>query len=102
MRIGIDARSFGTGRATGIGRYVQELIQNLEKLDHGNQYVIFLRKENFNIYQPRSKNFSKVLADVPWYGVKEQVILPGIFNAQKLDLLHVPHFNAPIFYGGRK
>ena len=101
MRIGIDARSFGVSKGTGIGRYVQELIKNLEKLDHKNDYVIFLRKDNFNLYQPRSKNFSKVLADVPWYSVKEQVILPSIFNSQKLDLLHVPSFNVPLLYGGK-
>ena len=101
MRIGIDARSFGTGMATGIGRYVQELIQNLEKLDRKNQYVIFLRKENFNLYQPRSKNFSKVLADVPWYGVKEQVLLPAIFSSQGLDLMHFPNLNVPLLYSGK-
>ena len=107
MRIGIDARFFGP-EGTGIGRYTQKLIENLEKIDPStgsgqakNEYVIFLRKENFNLYHPANTNFHKDLADIPWYGVKEQILLPTIFGKEKLDLLHVPHFNVPIFYRGK-
>jgi glycosyltransferase involved in cell wall biosynthesis len=41
------------------------------------------------------------LADVPWYSIAEQIKLPKIFASQNLDLLHVPHFNVPIFYRGK-
>jgi len=101
MRIGIDARSLGPGGGTGIGRYVQELVKNLEKIDKKNDYVVFLRKENFNLYTPRNKNFSKVLADVYWYGISEQLVLPRILASQNLDLLHVPSFNVPLLYSGK-
>jgi glycosyltransferase involved in cell wall biosynthesis len=100
MKIGIDARFLGP-EGTGLGRYVQELISNLEILDKKNDYVIFLRKQNFDLYQPKNKNFKKVLADARWYSLKEQIILPFVFLGQKLDLLHVPHFNIPIFYPGK-
>lgn len=100
MRIGIDARFLGP-EGTGLGKYVQELILNLEKLDFQNQYYIFLRKSNFEEFKPENKNFKKILADVYWYSVKEQLELPLIFSAQKLDLLHVPHFNIPLFYSGK-
>ncbi|MBU1255345.1 hypothetical protein KKH35_00555, partial [Patescibacteria group bacterium] len=70
-RIGIDARLYGP-KQTGPGRYVQKLIQNLEKIDLDNQYIVFLRKENWNEYQPKNKNFKKVLADCHWYTLKEQ------------------------------
>lgn len=100
MRIGIDARLWGPyGR--GVGRYVCNLIENLEKIDHRNEYLIFLRKANYDLYHPRNDNFHKVPADVPWYTAEEQLILPSIFSSQNLDLLHVPHFNAPLFYKGR-
>ncbi|NIT04313.1 glycosyltransferase [Candidatus Saccharibacteria bacterium] len=99
LRIGIDARLWGPyGR--GVGRYVENLVENLEEVDKKNEYVIFLREQNFDLYNPRGKNFSKVLADVPWYGVAEQTALPKIFFAQNLDVLHVPHFNVPVFYSG--
>ena len=107
MRIGIDARFFGTVRK-GLGRYTQKLVENLEKVDGNNsasltdrQYFIFLRRENWDEYQPKNKNFTKVLADVPWYSLREQIFLPRIFKKYQLDLLHSPHFNVPIFYKGK-
>ena len=100
MRIGIDARIWGSS-SRGVGRYVQNLVENLEKVDHKNHYFIFLRENGFKSYQPKNKNFHKVLADVTWYGAKEQVMMPGIFSASNLDLLHVPHFNVPLLYQGK-
>ena len=98
VRIGIDARFVGPA-GTGLGKYTEKLIENLKKIDSQNQYFIFLRKENWD-YLKLGKNFKKILADVPWYSLSEQVKLPKIFEKQSLDLLHVPHFNAPIFYKG--
>ena len=100
MRIGIDARIWGPS-SRGVGRYVQNLVENLEKADLTNQYFIFLREPGFNSYQPKNKNFHKVLADVTWYSAKEQAMMPGIFSASNLDLLHVPHFNVPLLYQGK-
>ena len=96
VRIGIDARFVGPA-GTGLGKYTEKLIQNLVKIDSQNQYFIFLRKANWD-YLKIGKNFKKILADVSWYSLIEQVTLPKIFRSQNLDLLHVPHFNVPIFY----
>jgi len=41
------------------------------------------------------------VCNVPIYGLAEQVILPFVFAKENLDLLHVPHFNAPLFYPGK-
>lgn len=99
-KIGIDARFFGS-IGKGLGRYTQKLIENLEKIDQQNQYFIFLRKENFDEYQPQNTNFQKVLADYAWYSFAEQIFFPRILNSFKLDLVHFPHFNVPIFYRGK-
>lgn len=100
MRIGIDARFYGpVGK--GLGRYTQKLIENLEKIDHENQYVIFLGVENFKDYLPKSPNFQKVLANFGWYGFSEQLKFPKLLRKYKLDLVHFPHFNVPIFYFGK-
>lgn len=96
MKIGIDARMYQKG--LGIGRYIGELIMNLEKLDTENEYVLFLRKENWNMYHPRSKRFRKVLADIPWYGWKEQIFFPYIIRREHVDLMHFPHFTVPFLY----
>jgi glycosyltransferase involved in cell wall biosynthesis len=97
MRIGIDARFYGA-IGKGLGRYTQKLIENLERIDGSNQYFIFLRKENFNDYVPRNKNFHKILADYRWYTFSEQLKMPRLLNKYELDLVHFPHFNVPLFY----
>lgn len=98
MRIGIDARFWGHA---GPGRYVKNLVLALEKVDHENDYVIFLHPSGVEDYRPANPRFRKVSADVPWYSFAEQLQLPAIFAREKLDLLHVPHFNIPIFYFGK-
>ena len=110
MRIGIDARFYGS-IGKGLGRYTQKLIENLEKIndlrgpipsrDSEYQYYIFLRRENWNEYQPKHPNFHKVLADIPWYGIREQMFLPRILKKYNLDLVHFPHFNVPFFWRGK-
>lgn len=97
MRIGIDARFYGP-LGKGLGRYTQRLIENLEKIDSQNHYVIFLGRENFNEYRPKNNNFQKILADFRWYTISEQIKMPLLLKKYNLDLVHFPHFNVPIFY----
>ena len=100
MKIGIDARFFGP-RSKGLGRYTQELIKNLEKIDRQNDYVIFLRQDEFDEYEPQNPLFKKVLAPYRWYSLAEQIFMPLAIAREKVDLMHFPHFNVPIFYRGR-
>jgi len=86
MNIGIDARFFGA-KDKGIGRYVENLIKNLENIDNINQYFIFLSKERFNDYSPGQPNFKKLLFNQ--------------IKKIKLDLMHFTYFKVPIFYRGR-
>ncbi|MFA5871204.1 MAG: glycosyltransferase family 1 protein [Parcubacteria group bacterium] len=110
MRIGIDARFYGS-IGKGLGRYTQKLIENLEVVSaqggrdfswaKHNQYFIFLRRGNWEEYQPHNPNFTKVLADIPWYSVREQIALPKILSKYNLDLVHFPHFNVPLRWKGK-
>src|SRR3989344_1907559 len=97
MKIGIDARFVGP-QGTGLGKYTEKLIGNLQEIDHINSYFIFLKKDNWSYLKFPKSNFQKVLADVAWYSAAEQIKMPGIYNSQDLDILHVPHFNVPILY----
>jgi glycosyltransferase involved in cell wall biosynthesis len=76
------------------------LIIHLEKIDTINDYVIFLRKENWNDFEPHNPKFKKVLADIGWYGWKEQFFLSKIIKKEGVNLMHFPHWNVPIFYHG--
>ena len=97
MRIGIDARFYGT-LGKGLGRYTQQLIVHLEEVDSRNTYFIFLRPENYDAYVPGRSNFHKVLADIPWYSWKEQIFLPWLLLRYRCDLVHFTHFNVPFLY----
>lgn len=95
MRIGIDARFYGT-LGKGLGRYTAELIRGLEALPSEYQFVVYLRPENAGEYVPTKSNFQKVIVDLPWYGLREQLWWPWFLSSQELDLVHFPHFNVPI------
>ncbi len=97
MRIGIDARFYGSV-GKGLGRYTERLVSELEKIDTENTYYIFLCQENFDEYQPRNKNFHKILTRSRWYSFSEQLVFPWVLLRKKLDLVHFPHFNVPILY----
>lgn len=97
MKIGIDARFFGRG-SKGLGRYTQQLITHLEKLDSTHEYVIFLRAENWNDYTPANLRFTKVRANFQWYSFAEQLLFPWTLYRAQCDLIHFPHFNVPLLY----
>lgn len=95
MKIVIDARMYDE---SGIGRYIRNLISELQVLDKKNEYFILtLDKNNIEL----NKNFHKINANFKWYGLSEQLKLPQIINFLKPDLVHFPHFNVPIFYKGK-
>ena len=100
MKIVIDARMYGLEHA-GIGRYVLNLIKEIEKIDEKNDYFILLRKKYYQQLKFKNKRFHKILADFPHYSFKEQFLLPGILRKLKPDLVHFPHFNVPIFWQGK-
>ena len=100
MRIGIDARFYGS-LGKGLGRYTERLIESLEELDTTHEFFVFLRRENFDEYQPKSARFQKVLADYHWYGLAEQLCFPWLLMKYRLALVHFPHFNVPVLYPGR-
>lgn len=95
MRIGFDARFFGP-EGKGLGRYTQRLIENLERVADGHEFVVFLRRENFDLYRPASPRFRKALADFRWYSLTEQIRYPGLIRREGIDLMHFAHFNVPV------
>lgn len=95
MKIAIDARMLGE---RGIGRYIEQLILNLEKIDNTNQYYVILTKDNFDKYTPKNQNFNKIIANFRWYSLKEQLLFPNFLNKYNFDLVHFTHFNVPILY----
>ena len=96
MHIGIDARMYSS-KFTGIGRYNFELIQHLKKIDHKNQYSIFLNDPEFEIFEDNAQ-FQKVRVNAKHYSLAEQITFLKKIYEVKPDLMHFTHFNNPIFY----
>jgi len=97
MRIGIDARFYGT-LGKGLGRYTEKLIEHLEHIDQEHEYVIFLRQENFSEYISKNPRFTKKIAQYTWYGLAEQTLFVWQLYSDSFDLVHFPHFNVPLLY----
>ena len=97
MNIGIDARMYGPRvGGGGLGRYVEQLVDELQAIDHQNRYILFLKSENFDDCKITNDRFEKRLADIHWYTLKEQTSLSKMIDAEELDLVHFPHWNVPL------
>ena len=118
IRIGIDARLSGKKHA-GIGRYVENLLIRLPLLKPNVKWVYFFYDktqlaELMQVFGQLSeeeqagvsvaeflKNVEVRYAPIKHYSLKEQKEMPKVFRGASLDLLHVPHFNIPLFYRGK-
>jgi glycosyltransferase involved in cell wall biosynthesis len=100
MKIGLDLRMLGGG--SGISRYIGALSQQILKNDKDNSYVLFfntLDSHTRTIYQ---KFGHKIIeTGIAHYSLAEQTQFVAVLNNEKLDLVHFPHFNAPILYTGK-
>lgn len=91
MKIGFDARMI---RHSGIGTYIRGILNHLtarENLD----FTLFGDPLKIADYPAK-----KVLADFPIYSVREQLFFPRLLKKSLPDLLHVPHYNAPVGFRG--
>jgi glycosyltransferase involved in cell wall biosynthesis len=92
VKIGIDARNDGTG----VGRYTFSLVRELAKIDPENEYVLFLRRRRLAGYATPGPNFRAVEAEIPWFTVREQLLLPRLVAREQLDLVHYPNVTVPL------
>lgn len=98
MRIGIDARLYAQ---TGVGRYLRNLIAHLQIIDQKNDYIIYLRSQEFDLVSDKNKKWQKRKVDIPWHTVSEQIKFPFILSQDSLDVAHFPYFNVPVLYPGK-
>ena len=99
MKIAIDAR-FWDKETAGLGRYTQEFIKNLAKIDHQNEYLIILLEKDLLDFKKiiKQKNFSAFGVKSNHYSIAEQIKLPSELKKQKFDFIHFLNFNHPTFW----
>jgi glycosyltransferase involved in cell wall biosynthesis len=95
MKIGIDARLYSQ---TGVGRYIRNLISELQILDKENEYYVYLMTQDFDKLHLTNPKWRKKILNFRWHGFLEQIMVPKILYLDSLDLVHFPYFNVPILY----
>lgn len=98
MKIGIDARLY---TQTGVGRYLRNLIDHLQVIDTENEYIVYLRAQEYDMVKQVGSKWKKKLLNIPWHTIREQFDVPRILHADNLDVAHFPYFNVPVGYQGR-
>lgn len=96
MRIGIEAFRIFRKEKHGIDIAAIELIRQLQKVDHVNEYYIFCIDGNDDSLLHETNNFRFVRIPPVPLPVAEQVILPYLCLKHKIDLLHSTGNTAPL------
>jgi len=96
MRVGIDGRML---YHTGIGRYIQNLLTTLPR--EGVEVVAWLDAQGMADERLSSPYLERRLSEVPVFHPYEHWAIAQEAHRAKLDLLHAPHYNAPVFYRGK-
>lgn len=101
--IGLDCRLSGLQHG-GIGRYENEVFARiLTSRDY--DFIVYVAAESQKkALSTRLKNDDHLqwrVVPIQHYSLEEQWRWPSIIAKDTLDLLHVPHFNAPVRYTGK-
>ncbi len=94
-RIVIDGRWI---KQTGIGRYVENLLEAMIALDVDHEFVLLIRPEDRKDLSPSITKLELIEVDALWYTPQEQLRLPKVLEAAKPDLVHFTNFNVPLQY----
>ena len=99
MKIGIEGQRLFRKKKHGMDMVALELINELQKLDHENEYVIFVKPDEDKNTLKASANFKIVELDGGPYPTWEQVALPKAAKKEGCDILHCTSNTAPVFLG---
>ena len=92
-KICIDARMWGI-KHTGIGRYVENLVDNLP-----GEVILIVHPDQKN--EPKLARFKKYYAKYHPYSVLAQLEMLILLIKIKPDLVHFSHFSVPILWRGK-
>lgn len=94
MKIGIDVRKI---EDTGIGRYIENLVENLLKMDTRHEYFLFFSPESANRFDYPESKVTKIIETSGKYSFREHLSLSSKAKSAGLDLFHSPHYVLPMF-----
>lgn len=91
IRLGFDARMIAH---SGIGRYISSLLPRLPAL--GCEVVAWMLPEHAAAPEFAWPGITRRVVDVAPLSMREQTVLPGVFDREGVELVHVPHLNVPL------
>lgn len=94
MKIAFDLRRIGN---PGIGRYMKGLAEAVIRAAPENDYLLIVPSGFRDEIGAERKNVRRVTSHAKCYSIREQIELPRLLVREKIDLLHSPHFNVPVF-----
>jgi glycosyltransferase involved in cell wall biosynthesis len=97
MKIAIDAREW----STTTGRYISNLVRELEIIDSTNNYLVLLYPKDMDKYKPSSPCFSKVICPHKEFSLDEQIGFKKQLDKLNVDLAHFGMVQQPVLYHGK-
>lgn len=95
-KIVIDAREL----RTSTGRYIERLLNYLQKIDQTNDYVVLLKPKDMSGWRTKSEHFIAVECPHNEFSFDEQIGFKKQLEGLKPDLVHFGMVQQPIFYKG--
>ena len=96
MKIAIEGQRLFREKKHGMDMVVMELINNLQKIDTKNEYVIYVKPDIDKSCLKETPNFRIVELPGGPYPLWEQYVLPKAVRNDKCDLLHCTSNTAPV------
>ena len=96
MRIGIEAQRVFRRNKHGMDYVVLQEIKELQKIDHKNEYFVFVAPGIDRCLQD-TENVHIIVIGESFYPLWEQVTLPRAAKKLNLDILHCTSNTAPVF-----
>jgi len=99
MKIGIEGQRLFRTKKHGMDMVALELINELQKLDHENEYVVFVKPDEDKSIFKKTQNFKIVELGGGPYPTWEQIALPKAAKREGCDILHCTSNTAPVSPG---
>ncbi len=89
-------------KPTGIGQYIVALLAELIRLAPEMHFQL-LRRANpwpgYGLAEWRAPNLSQQVSQLPHMALQQQLMIPRLAQQLKTQLIHYPHFDAPVLWG---
>jgi len=96
MKIGIEGQRLLRTKKHGMDMVALELINELQKIDHDNEYVVFVKPDEDTSTLKPSSNFKIVQLSGGPYPIWEQYALPKAAQKEGCHILHCTSNTAPL------